>query len=91
MLAILAQCETTMMKSVEVYNMNLKEQENYERLNERIGRWLIFARAVNFMVKSGSVMTSKGSGPCCRVDDTFVMLTKVMLLIICPSAFSAKI
>jgi len=37
MLAVLAQCETTMMKSVEVYNMNLKEQENYERLNERIG------------------------------------------------------
>ena len=38
MLAVLAQCETTMMKSVEVYNMNLKEQENYERLNERIGK-----------------------------------------------------
>jgi len=43
------------------------------------------------MLKSGSVMTSKGSGPCCCIDDTFVMLTKVMLLIICPSAFSAKI
>ena len=42
MLAVLAQCETTMKKSVEVYNMNLKEQENYERLNERIGKCLIF-------------------------------------------------
>jgi len=42
MLAVLAQCETTMMKSVEVYNMNVKEQENYERLNERIGKYLIF-------------------------------------------------
>ena len=40
MLAVLAQCETTMKKSVEVYNMNLKEQENYERLNEKIGKWL---------------------------------------------------
>jgi len=38
MLAILAQCETTMKKSVEVYNMNVKEQENYESLNERIGK-----------------------------------------------------
>jgi len=37
MLAILAQCETTMRKSIEVHNMNLKEQENYESLNERIG------------------------------------------------------
>jgi len=42
MLAVLAQCETTMMKSVEVHNMNVKEQENYERLNERIGKYLIF-------------------------------------------------
>jgi len=42
MLAILAQCETTMTKSVEVYNMNLREQENYEGLNEKIGKWLIF-------------------------------------------------
>jgi len=41
MLAVLAQCETTMMKSVEVYNMNLKEQETYESLNEKIGKWLI--------------------------------------------------
>jgi len=40
MLAILAQCETTMTKSVEVYKMNLKEQENYESLNERIGKCL---------------------------------------------------
>jgi len=37
MLAVLAQCETTMTKSVEVYNMNLREQETYESLNERIG------------------------------------------------------
>jgi len=29
------------MKSVEVYNMNLKEQETYESLNEKIGKWLI--------------------------------------------------
>lgn len=36
MLAVLAQCETTMKKSVEVYNMNLKEQEHYDSLNERI-------------------------------------------------------
>ena len=42
MLAVLAQCETTMMKSVEVYNMNLKEQETYESLNEKIGNWLIY-------------------------------------------------
>lgn len=46
MLAILAQCETTMAKSVEVYNMNLKEQENYESLNERIGNGLVFQFAV---------------------------------------------
>lgn len=42
MLAILAQCETTMKKSVEVYNMNLKEQENYESLNDRIGKLTFF-------------------------------------------------
>jgi len=42
MLAILAQCETTITKSVEVYNMNLKEEENYDRLNESIGKWPIF-------------------------------------------------
>jgi len=60
MLAVLAQCETTMMKSVEVYNMNLKEQENYERLNERIGEWLIFTSAVNFLLSSCSVITHIG-------------------------------
>lgn len=35
-----------MAKSVEVYNMNLKEQENYESLNERIGKGLVFQFAV---------------------------------------------
>jgi len=31
-----------MKKSVEVYNMNLKEQENYESLNDRIGKLTFF-------------------------------------------------
>ena len=31
-----------MKKSVEVYNMNVKEQENYESLNERIGKLTYF-------------------------------------------------
>ena len=43
MLAVLAQCETTMTKSVEVYNMNLREQETYDSLNERIGQCHIFS------------------------------------------------
>ena len=37
MLAALAQCELTMAKSVQVYNMNMKEQENYAKLNNDIG------------------------------------------------------
>ena len=37
-----------MRKSIEVHNMNLKEQENYESLNERIGMWHICSCNVQF-------------------------------------------
>jgi len=58
MLAILAQCETTMIKSVEVYNMNLKEQENYEHLNERIGKYVAyFCKCCQFYSETGSLFS----------------------------------
>jgi len=37
MLAVLAQCELTMVKSVQVHRMNVREQENYTKLNSEIG------------------------------------------------------
>ena len=37
MLSMLAQCEFTMEKSVQVHAMNLSEQDNYEKLSKDIG------------------------------------------------------
>jgi len=37
MLSVLAQCEMTMEKTAEVYDMHAKEQEHYEMLNRQIG------------------------------------------------------
>ena len=37
MLAVVAQCELTMVKSVQVHRMNVREQENYTKLNSEIG------------------------------------------------------
>ena len=38
MLSMLAQCEFTMEKSVQVHAMNLSEQESYEKLTKDIGK-----------------------------------------------------
>ncbi len=37
MLSTLAQCEFAMTKSSHVHDMNLREQKNYESLQEKIG------------------------------------------------------
>ena len=39
MLSMLAQCEFTMEKSVQVHAMNLSEQESYEKLTKDIGKF----------------------------------------------------
>lgn len=41
MLSALSQCETAMDKSYLVHSMNIKEQENYDMLNSKIGKILI--------------------------------------------------
>lgn len=38
MLGILAQCESSMGKTLMVYDMNLREMENYEKIYTNIGR-----------------------------------------------------
>ena len=38
MLLVIAQSEYAMDKNLQVFNMNLKEQEKYEILNQKIGK-----------------------------------------------------
>ena len=40
--SMLAQCEFTMEKSVQVHAMNLHEQDNYQKLTREIGTGILF-------------------------------------------------
>lgn len=55
MLGTLAQCEFSMGKTLMVYDMNLREMENYEKIYSNIG--IVFKGFVNLMCLCVTLMT----------------------------------
>lgn len=52
MLSTLAQCEFSLGKTLMVYDMNLREMENYEKIYTNIGRKRPFTITVEKQIKS---------------------------------------